>query len=400
MRARVNVFAVAVAALAVGAACNTAPETAENAANATGAAVDRTGDAVTDARITTTIQSKYFGSSVVKGHEIDVDTDNNVVTLTGKVQDENARMEAVRIASGVDGVSKVEDHLVIMTDADRTAVNRPDIMDTKSPGWITTKIQSQYYMHPGLKPWNIDVDTRKGGVVTLSGEIDSASDRAEAVKIASATDGVTRVEDHLHAKGEAASSTDSMGQAVNRAEDMTGDAWITSKIQARYFADNDVEGHEINVDTQNGVVTLKGSVESQSERNQAVAIARNTDGVKEVRNQLTIAPDTNRVSNEARRIGNETKQETKKLGDEAGRAVSTTGQKIDDAWITMKIQSKFFVADDIKSRKVDVDTNNGVVTLNGSVPTTVAREAAVQLAKETDGVTSVVSNLKIDPSQK
>ena len=57
-------------------------------------------------------------------------------------------------------------------------------------GWITTKIQSQY-LHPGLKPWNIDVTTSPGGVVTLAGADRSDADRAEAVKIASATDGVT-----------------------------------------------------------------------------------------------------------------------------------------------------------------------------------------------------------------
>src|SRR5688572_32860586 len=103
MRARVNVFAVAVAALAIGVACNRAPESEETTTSAPGAAMDRAGDAVSDARITTTIQSKYFGSGEVKGHEIDVDTSNGVVTLTGKGESENARTEAVRLAREVEG---------------------------------------------------------------------------------------------------------------------------------------------------------------------------------------------------------------------------------------------------------------------------------------------------------
>src|SRR5262245_33382249 len=114
MRARVNVIAVAVAALAISAACNKAPRSDETTTSAPAAAVDRAGDAISDSRITATIQSKYFGSSEVKGHDIDVDTSHGVVTLDGKVQDEHAREEAVRIAKMVDGVKSVDDKLVIM----------------------------------------------------------------------------------------------------------------------------------------------------------------------------------------------------------------------------------------------------------------------------------------------
>jgi osmotically-inducible protein OsmY len=64
----------------------------------------------------------------------------------------------------------------------------------------------------------------------------------------------------------------------------------------------------------------------------------------------------------------------------------------------MKIQSKYFIHDEIKSRKVDVDTRNGVVTLKGSVPSATAKGAAEVIAKDTDGVSRVINQLEIEPS--
>jgi osmotically-inducible protein OsmY len=73
-----------------------------------------------------------------------------------------------------------------------------------SPAWITTKIHAQYFLAPEIKPWNIDVTTSSGGIVELRGELDDPEARAEAVRIAGATEGVTRVEDHLRVRGQPA----------------------------------------------------------------------------------------------------------------------------------------------------------------------------------------------------
>lgn len=98
--------------------------------------------------------------------------------------------------------------------------------------------------------------------------------------IARETDGVTRVEDRLRVE------TGATGGATIPAEP---DPWITVKIQAKYFLDADVKGRQIDVDTKNGVVTLKGTVENTQQKQEAEQIARETEGVKRVVNQLTIA---------------------------------------------------------------------------------------------------------------
>ena len=371
---KVNGAAAIVAAL-VFAACNTAPKT-ETAEPATPEARQNT--PITDAMLVTAIQSKFYGSSSVKGRNIDVDAENGVVTLSGRVDTEAAKREAVQLATSTSGVSRVEDRLTVASEADR-AVARSGQPEAHSPAWITTKIQARYFLHPGLKPWNIDVATSPRGVVTLTGVVDNAADHSEAVKLARATEGVTSVKDQLRVKGETAATT---GTAENGAGAAT-DSLITAKIQSRYFVEDEVRGRNINVDTRDGAVTLRGTVGSYSERLLATAIARNTDGVREVHDQMTIDAKP---------------RDNKGTGRAIRESVGTAGQRIEDAWITTRIQSKFFVDDQIKARKVEVDTKDGIVTLRGSVATAAAKTAAENLAVETDGVTRVNNLLKVDPA--
>lgn len=66
------------------------------------------------------------------------------------------------------------------------------------------------------------------------------------------------------------------------------DSWITSKIKSEMVADKTVKAHEINVDTNRGVVTLKGSVATWNESNKAAEIAHNVKGVKSVENDIRV----------------------------------------------------------------------------------------------------------------
>lgn len=60
------------------------------------------------------------------------------------------------------------------------------------------------------------------------------------------------------------------------------DTWITTKVKTELLATEDVPGMEIDVETANGVVALSGSVESQSQADRAVAVAKAVKGVSEV----------------------------------------------------------------------------------------------------------------------
>jgi hyperosmotically inducible protein len=66
------------------------------------------------------------------------------------------------------------------------------------------------------------------------------------------------------------------------------DAAVTAKLKSALLQAPDVKGTDVNVDTVNGKVTLKGTVESQAQADRAVQIARASEGVREVDNQLMV----------------------------------------------------------------------------------------------------------------
>ena len=68
----------------------------------------------------------------------------------------------------------------------------------------------------------------------------------------------------------------------------TADAGVTAVVKTKLLADTMVRGLKIDVDTRGGVVTLSGTVRSAAERERAVAVARGTDGVKDVVDKLAI----------------------------------------------------------------------------------------------------------------
>jgi len=83
-----------------------------------------------------------------------------------------------------------------------------------------------------------------------------------------------------------------LGDTMERKADQAGqaidDAAITTSIKAKYLADDTLKGLDISVETQQGVVTLTGSVQSDSAKELATTIAQNVDGVTSVNNQLTV----------------------------------------------------------------------------------------------------------------
>src|ERR1041384_2203138 len=85
----------------------------------------------------------------------------------------------------------------------------------------------------------------------------------------------------------AAPLTAGCGKTVGEAID---DTTITTRVKTAMLNDPQVGGLRIDVDTFKGVVTLSGPVKSQAEHDQAIAIARRTSGVIEVKDSLKVTP--------------------------------------------------------------------------------------------------------------
>jgi osmotically-inducible protein OsmY len=181
----------------------------------------------------------------------------------------------------------------------------------------------------------------------------------------------------------AAQENRSTGSGVN-------DAWITTQIFAKYFADPDIKARHIDVSTDRGVVTLGGTVYSENERRQAVAKARATDGVVRVVDKLILTSGKPPITADAR---DRARAEWPKVQAEGRKAVDRLGKDISDAWITAKVQSKFFLDPAVKGLDISVTTNNGIVMLGGTVSSAAEEKQAIALAQDTDGVKEVVSKL-------
>jgi len=156
------------------------------------------------------------------------------------------------------------------------------------------------------------------------------------------------------------------------------DAGLTAKVKSKLAADGTVQASQINVDTHDKVVTLTGNVDRQAEKDQAILLARNTTGVRNVVDMISV-------------------REASGSGD-APEPPRTVGETIDDAGITMAVKGKLLDDPDVKGLRIDVDTREGVVYLTGSVRSAAEKDKATSLARDTKNVRDVVANLTVDKS--
>jgi len=83
-----------------------------------------------------------------------------------------------------------------------------------------------------------------------------------------------------------------------------------------------------------------------------------------------------------------------KVGEATAKAANQAAEALANGAITAKIKSKMVLDDLVKARNINVDTNGSVVTLTGVVGSQAERQRALQLAKQTEGVTSVIDHLR------
>ena len=133
-------------------------------------------------------------------------------------------------------------------------------------------------------------------VATFGGAVIAGS--ACTQKVADeATTGIATTGDTLKADGDrvldatkdgAAAVIDKTQDAVSETREAVTDGWITTKVHATFVGETLLKGSDINVDTANHVVTLKGTVGSDAAKARAAAIASSTEGVTGVVNQLVV----------------------------------------------------------------------------------------------------------------
>jgi len=155
------------------------------------------------------------------------------------------------------------------------------------------------------------------------------------------------------------------------------DEAIKDRIEHRLATDASVKKYDLSVNVSNGAATLSGTVATAAQKAEADHLAK-IPGVTKVNNEVKVDKDVDRTLTERAKSG-----------------LSKTGEAITDTWITAKVKWFFVGEHALKGSDISVDTNNHVVTLKGTVPSAAGRARAVQLAKETDGVSRVDDQLTI-----
>lgn len=245
------------------------------------------------------------------------------------------------------------------------------------------------------------------------------------------------------------------------AETSRPDPWITTKVKMSLLTSDQVEGMDVNVDTVDGRVTLHGTVETAQQKASAEELARDIEGVREVRNLLQVGAGEEAaraaVSDEELKSRVETvlerdqalegsEIEVQSVNDgvvvlageaqtlsahrraledvaavEGVRHVASeiespdqlgdaeiwqegemsgergTARAAEDLWITTKAKVALMTDDEAPGLGLNVDTRKGVVTLFGTVSSEQAKQAAAERVRGLEGVKSVENELQVVP---
>ena len=140
---------------------------------------------------------------------------------------------------------------------------------------IHTELTARLAADDDTSPFSIDINVNEG-VVHLTGAVESATAREEAGRIARSIEGVREVVNDVQLGGE-----QTLGEKVD-------DASVTARVKAKIAASSQLNPFNIQVNTVDGVVSLTGRVNDQAEKDEAERLARETEGVRRVRNLLEV----------------------------------------------------------------------------------------------------------------
>jgi osmotically-inducible protein OsmY len=317
-----------------------------------------------DAWVTTKVKMALLTSEGVLARDVHVDTVDGRVTLHGSVATQAEKSKAEQVASQVEGASTVRNLLQVVAPQQAAAVNATDDQ-------VEQRVKEALAANHALVDSSIKVQSVNAGVVLLAGKAATLSDAYHAVDVTASVPGVRRVASEIEspdAMGDAELWYDGAYDAAKYESSSAADTWITTAAKLRLIANSETPGFDINVDTDGGVVTLFGVVDSAQAKRAAEAEVRKVGGVKNVVNDLQVV---------------------------ASARQDRVQQK--DAQISQAIESRIGALRSLEDADIDVAVRNGVARLSGTVRSRTDQVAALTLARSTDGVVRVIDDMRLAP---
>jgi hyperosmotically inducible periplasmic protein len=228
---------------------------------------------VVEARQETQIWTTYALSPYLRANDLKVSVHDGKATLSGNVAEDVNKDLAKQIALGVDGIKSVDNKIEVMPNYKAATKAERGYGEKIDDATISSTVKSKLMWSRYADGLSADVDTSRGKV-RLSGTAESTEAKEAAGRLAMNTRGVRSVENQLSV---AAKSGATKGGGTDIA-----DGWITTKVKSTFMYSSNVDGGDIEVTTNAGIVTLTGKVDSGAERALAIELARNVRGVKSV----------------------------------------------------------------------------------------------------------------------
>ena len=241
-----------------------------------------------DARMEARISTTYALSPHLQGGDITVSVRDGEATLTGTVPEDINKELAEQFARNVEGVTEVDNQLVIDPDYVRPEAETRSFGDRMTDASITAAVKSKLMWTRHAEGLATEVST-ESGKVTLEGTAESQAAKDLAERLAADTSGVVSVDNRLEVKEpgvaeapDADTAMDKTREAAEDTGDYISDLWITTKVKSTFMWSSGVSSGDISVTTDDGVVKLSGTVDSEAERELAVELAQELRGVKNV----------------------------------------------------------------------------------------------------------------------
>jgi len=240
-----------------------------------------------DPTITSSVKADLASSALLRGYDINVTTQDGVVTINGQVASEDLRSLAGDITRQSAGVKDVKNLVIVGADA-RPAGSNSRIQDLD----IKTALLQGLAKSPELASKRIDVSV-ENQVVTLTGTVDTAQQRMVAEQIARASAGVASVNDAISVAGsQPAVPQSTAAQPGPSAPAAEVNADLAKHVEFELYSTGAFDLSTVNIKADNGAITLTGTVRSRAEQLLAERVSQGVAGVKTVTNDLKLGPST------------------------------------------------------------------------------------------------------------
>ena len=224
---------------------------------------------------------------------------------------------------------------------------------SKMDDGIKASAQKSFVFKTYLKNDDIKIES-KDGAVTLTGTVSEESHKSLAQETVAGLSGVKSVDNRLEVKGTPPTAN--------------SDAWITAKVKTMLLFHRNVSA-VTEVNTTGGIVTLQGKATSQAQKDLTTEYAKDVEGVKDVKNEMTIA--------------------------KTSKKAQTAVGKIDDASITALVKMTLLYHRSTSALNTSVTTKKGIVTLSGKAKNAAEKDLATKFANDVNGVKSVNNKMTI-----